>query len=73
MVWHMHEMGSGAWIYLIILAIVIIVAIILVTRWTMESDKRKANGTPLDILKKRYARGEMTRSEYEQMKKDIQD
>jgi putative membrane protein len=29
--------------------------------------------TPLDILKKRYARGEITREQYEQMKKDLED
>ncbi len=27
--------------------------------------------TPMDILKRRYARGEITREEYETMKKDI--
>lgn len=28
--------------------------------------------TPLEILKKRYARGEITREQFEEMKQDIQ-
>ncbi|WP_407672316.1 SHOCT domain-containing protein [Noviherbaspirillum pedocola] len=44
--------------------------------WLNDSDRPASRfqnlETPLDILKKRYARGELTREEFEQMKQDIQ-
>jgi putative membrane protein len=36
-----------------------------------EAQPGKDGDSALDILKKRYARGEITREEYEQIKKDI--
>ncbi len=42
------------------------------TRWSNTSLRRDLE-TPLDILKKRYARGEITKEEFDRMKKDILD
>jgi putative membrane protein len=36
-----------------------------------EAQPGRDGDSPLDILKKRYARGEITKEEYEQIKKDI--
>jgi putative membrane protein len=33
--------------------------------------KGRLNETPLDILKKRYAKGDITKEEFESLKKDI--
>lgn len=35
------------------------------------SKDRQGSESPLDILKTRYAKGEITKEEFEQMKKDI--
>lgn len=34
-------------------------------------DKHKDSESPLDILNKRYAKGEITKEDYEKMKRDI--
>ena len=51
-----------------------ILLIIVVFYFFSKNDKNSnsENNTPMDILKKRYARGEITKEEFEDMKKDLQ-
>ncbi len=37
-----------------------------------SSDESRESGTALEILQKRYAKGEITKNDFEQMKRDLQ-
>jgi putative membrane protein len=53
---------------------VVIIGIVYFIKWVISSGKRheiKQEESALDILKKRYARGEISREEFERMKQDI--
>lgn len=58
--WGMHWMGMILWILFIAAFIFII--------WRVVGNKKKGN-TPLDILKERFARGEITKEEFEEQKR----
>lgn len=57
-------MGWGMWI----IPVLFVVLIIFLTR---NNNVQSQNETPLGILKKRYAKGEITKEQYEEMKKNI--
>ena len=74
---------GGFWIIPLIVIILFIVLLKLkvfgrrshMAPWQNSSESGAENtesGTALDILKKRYAKGEITKNEFEQMKSDLQ-
>ncbi len=73
-------MGYGmGWLWTILMIafwIAIIVGIVLLIRWLILSTRTQPHTgrheeSALEILKKRYARGEIDREEFEQRKKDL--
>lgn len=70
---HMMPYGFGGIFMWIIFLIVIGVAIYFIVQATKskgpESPYRE---TPMEILKKRYAKGEITKEEFDKMKKDLE-
>ena len=70
--------GGGMWIGSIFWLLLLGVIIWAVISFVNNSRNRDQNSnfpgqeSALDILKKRYAKGEITREEFEQMKRDLQ-
>jgi len=77
-----HFWGGGMFIFPLIILVVIVTIIYMIfgrgefrPPWQDSGQYPKSDGaseTVLDILKKRYARGEISKEEFEQMKKDLQ-
>lgn len=79
----MHGFGGGmgfgmgfGWIFWLIIIGVAIWAVVRLTnnnsaQHTGFGGPTSPQEMPLDILKKRYARGEITKEEFEKMKKDL--
>lgn len=62
--------GIAMWIIFLIVFVVAIYFIVRVIR--SKNVGAEAQDTPLDIIKKRYCTGEITKEEFDQMKKDLQ-
>ena len=77
---HMWDTGFGMGGFWMILGMIIMVVIAAVIIYYLISQAKQSPresdfnyNKPITILKERYARGEITREEYEQMLKDIED
>ena len=63
---------SGMWFgWIFWIAIIVLVIWLLVDRSNKTKLTLPPQETALDILKKRYAKGEITKEQFEQMKKDL--
>lgn len=63
--------GCGGIGMLLFSAILIVGIVFLVRHLTARGPTRAGEDAPLDILKRRYARGEISREEFERMRKDL--
>lgn len=60
------------WIFWIVIIGLIIYLIVRLTNQKSSGTGKISDETPLDVLKKRYARGEITKEEFDSLKKDLQ-
>jgi putative membrane protein len=68
-------MGVFGWLFMLLFWGLIIVGLVLVVRRLWDQGRSGTGaGTgdaPLDILRRRYARGEISKEEYDRMKQDL--
>ncbi|OGK15187.1 electron transporter RnfE [Candidatus Roizmanbacteria bacterium RIFCSPLOWO2_02_FULL_37_19] len=63
--------GGFGWIFMIVFWVLIILGVVALVRYLGRSGQQQEHRTPLDILKERYARGEINKKEFEEKKKDL--
>ncbi len=68
-------LGFVGMLFMLLFWGLIIVGLVLLVRWLWDQGRSgTGSGTgeaPLDILKRRYARGEINKEEFDRMKKDL--
>ncbi|MBT9537285.1 MAG: SHOCT domain-containing protein [Nitrospirae bacterium] len=71
--WRIYERGMEfGWLFIIIFLVLIILGIVHLVNLIVDSRKKGTYGeSPLHILKRRYAKGEITKEEFEKMKNEL--
>jgi len=78
MPWDMFGWGFGAFgmLFMLVFWVLIIAGIVFLVKWLVDQARPGGSAPPggesaLDILKKRYARGEIDKDEFEAKKRDL--
>ena len=76
--WGMHPMWGfwGAWgigmmLFMLLFWGLVIVGVVLGIRWLISQGKESRSDSALEILRQRYARGEINKEEFEARKRDL--
>jgi putative membrane protein len=71
--WRIYEHGMEfGWLFVIIFSVLIFLGIIQLVNMLSRNRSRETHGeSPLHILKRRYAKGEISKEEFEKMKDEL--
>jgi putative membrane protein len=76
--WRMHPMwglwgfwGIGMMLMMLVFWGVVLVGLVLAIRWLFGQGRHPRRDPALEILRERYARGEINREEFESRKRDL--
>ena len=74
--WHYNMMGGGwgifMFIFMLIFLVLVIAGIFLLVRYVSPHARSKPFEDALEVLKRRYARGEIQKAEFEEKRKDLE-
>ncbi len=73
--WRIYERGMEfGWLFIAIFSILVLLGIVHLVNLVISSGRKRTYGeSALHILKKRYAKGEITREEFEKMKAELKE
>ena len=63
--------GGWMWILWIVIIILVVWGVIALVKHSSSTSNTPQKHDPLEIAKERYARGEITKEEYEEIKKNL--
>ncbi|MBI3057898.1 MAG: SHOCT domain-containing protein [Deltaproteobacteria bacterium] len=72
----MHPMWWGTWglgmmLMMLLFWVLVIVGLVVGIRWLVSQGRESRSDSALEILRERYARGEINKDEFEAKKKDL--
>jgi putative membrane protein len=77
--WGMHPMwglwgiwGLGMMLFMLLFWALVITGIVLGIRWLIRQGRSEVSDSALEILRQRYARGDINREEFEAKRRDLQ-
>jgi putative membrane protein len=71
MMWWYPYSGGGLWFLpMLVFWVLLVVGVVFLLRW-LGAHERSEGSRALDILKERYARGEVSKAEFEEKRRDL--
>jgi putative membrane protein len=63
--------GLGMMLFMLLFWVLVIVGVVLGIRWLVTQGRESRADTALEILRQRYARGEINKEEFDAKKRDL--
>jgi putative membrane protein len=70
--WMWGPWGIGMMLIMLLFWSAVIVGLVLGIRWLLRQGREQRSDSAVEILRQRYARGEVSKDDFERMKKELQ-